>query len=55
MLSVGLATLLMDDNEYMEFLMDYGKLVQKHMANPAREGRKMRKVAFISAPTSEEL
>lgn len=50
MVSVGSATLLMTDEEYVEFLTNYSKLVEQALQNKPQVGRKERQIAFISLP-----
>lgn len=50
MLTVGSATLMLSDEEYLDFLSAYAQLIQKHLANEPSEGRKARKITFISSP-----
>ena len=51
MLTVGSATLMLSDREYLDFLSAYSQLIQKHLTNEPSEGRKARKITFISSPT----
>ena len=51
MLTVGSATLMLSDKEYLDFLSAYAQLIQKHLTNEPSEGRKARKITFISSPT----
>ena len=53
LVSIGSAILMMNDEEYMEFLKQYGALIMKGMQNPPEEGRKPRKVTLISIPAEE--
>ena len=50
LLTVGSASLMMNDEETMEFIKAYGELIQKYMPNKAAEGRKVRKVTFVISP-----
>ena len=50
---IGSAILMMNDEEYMEFLKQYGAMIMKGMQNPPEEGRKPRKVTLISIPAEE--
>lgn len=50
LLTVGSASMMMSDEEMMEFIMAYGGLLQKYMQNKPAEGRKVRKITFISSP-----
>lgn len=45
------ATLMLSDQEYLDFLSAYSQLIQKHLTNEPSEGRKARKITFISSPT----
>ena len=53
LVSIGSAILMMSDEEYMEFLSQYGALIMKGMQNQPEEGRKPRKVTLISIPAEE--
>ena len=53
MLTLGSATLMLDDEEFSQFIQEYGTLVQKHMENKPNEKRKARKITFISSPNLE--
>lgn len=50
LLTVGSASLMMNDAEMMEFITAYGQLIQKYMQNKPMEGRKLRKVTLVSSP-----
>ena len=50
LLTVASASLLMSDEEMMEFLTTYGELLQKYMKNRPNEDRKVRKVTFVVSP-----
>lgn len=50
LLTVASASLLMSDEEMMEFLTAYGELLQKYMQNRPNERRKVRKVTFVVSP-----
>ena len=50
LLTVGSASLMMSDDEMLEFIKSYGELIQKYMSNKATEGRKVRKVTFVISP-----
>ena len=50
LLTVASASLMMSDEEMMEFIMSYGELLQKYMQNKPAEGRKVRKVTFVLSP-----
>lgn len=45
------ATLMLSDQEYLDFLSAYSQLIQKHLTNEPSGGRKARKITFISSPT----
>lgn len=51
MLSVSMCSLMLSDAELMEFFTEYGKLVERLLANEKTEGRKVRKIAFLSIPS----
>ena len=50
LLTVGSASLMMSDEEMMEFIKAYGNLLQKYMSNKPVEGRKLRKVTLVISP-----
>ena len=50
LLTVGTASLMMSDEEMMEFIKAYGNLLQKYMSNKPVEGRKVRKVTLVISP-----
>lgn len=50
MLTVGSATLMLSDEEYLDFLSAYAQLIRKHLTNEPSKGRKARKITFISSP-----
>ncbi len=50
MLTVGSAVILATDEEYAEFISEYGNLLQKYINNRPDTGRRTRKVTFISSP-----
>lgn len=50
LLTVGSASLMMSDEEMMEFIKAYGDLIQRYMPNKAAEGRKVRKVTLVISP-----
>ena len=50
LLTVGSASLMMSDDEKMEFSKAYGELIQRYMPNKPTEGRKVRKVTIVSSP-----
>ena len=53
LLTVGQATLLLSDEEFAAFLTEYSQVLAKYLPNRAGEGRKVRKITFLSSPTSE--
>ena len=55
LLTVGSVSLMMSDEEMMEFIKSYGELIQRYMSNKATEGRRIRKVTFVISPVTEEL
>ena len=50
LLTVGSASLMMSDEEMMEFIKAYGELIQRYMPNKPAEGRKVRKVTIVISP-----
>lgn len=50
LLSVGSASMMMSDEEIMEFIKAYGELIQRYMSNKPVEGRKVRKVTLVISP-----
>ena len=50
LLTVGSASLMMSDEEMMEFIRAYGDLIQRYMTNKPSEGRKVRKVTLVISP-----
>lgn len=50
LLTVGSASLVMSDEEMIDFLTAYGELLQKYMPNKPGEGRKVRKVTVVVSP-----
>ncbi|MGN1165903.1 MAG: helix-turn-helix domain-containing protein [Lachnospiraceae bacterium] len=50
LLTVGSASLMMSDEEMMEFIKAYGDLIQRYMPNKPVEGRKVRKVTIVISP-----
>ena len=50
LLTVGSASLMMSDEEMMEFIKAYGDLIQRYMTNKPSEGRKVRKVTLVISP-----
>lgn len=50
LLTVGSASLVMSDEEMIDFLTAYGELIQKYMPNKPGEGRKVRKVTVVVSP-----
>ena len=55
LLTVGSASLMMSDDEMMEFINAYGELIQKYMSNKPAEGRKVRKVTFVISPNEGDV
>ena len=53
LLTVGSASLMMSDEEMMEFIKAYGNLLQKYMSNKPVEGRKVRKVTLVISPKEQ--
>ena len=53
LLTVGTASLMMSDEEMMEFIKAYGNLLQKYMSNKPVEGRKLRKVTLVISPKEQ--
>ena len=43
-------SLMMSDDEMMEFIKAYGELIKRYMPNKPAEGRKVRKVTFVISP-----
>ena len=50
LLTFGSASLMMSDEEMMEFLTAYGQLIQKYMPNKPLGRRKVRKVTLVISP-----
>ena len=50
LLTVASASLVMSDEEMIDFLTAYGELIQKYMQNKPSEGRKVRKVTVVVSP-----
>lgn len=50
LLTLGSASLLMSDEEMMEFLTSYGQLIQKYLQNKPLGSRKVRKVTLVVSP-----
>ena len=55
LLTVGSASLMMSDEEMMEFIKAYGELIQRYMSNNPAEGRKVRKVTFVISPNEGDV
>ena len=55
LLTVGSASLMMSDDEMMEFIKSYGELIQRYMPNKATEGRRVRKVTFVISPNEGDV
>ena len=54
MLSVGASTLMLSDTEMMEFLQRIGGVINDYVKNTAGEGRKPRRICFISSPVDRK-
>lgn len=52
MLSVGSSTLLLSDEEMMEFLQRIGGVINDYVQNGVAAGRKPRRICFISSPVN---
>ena len=50
LLTVGSSSLMMSDEEMIEFIKAYGDLIQRYMPNKPVEGRKVRKVTLVISP-----
>ena len=50
LLTLGSASLMMSDEEMMEFIKAYGELIQRYMPNKPGKGRKVRKVTIVISP-----
>lgn len=50
MLMFRTATLLMTDDEFVEFITEIGDVIKKRLNNKMTEGRKLRKISTISSP-----
>ena len=50
LLTVGSSSLMMSDEEIIEFIKAYGDLIQRYMPNKPVEGRKVRKVTLVISP-----
>ena len=50
LLTFASASVMMSDEEMNEFIMAYGALLGKYLENKPGEGRKLRKISFISSP-----
>ena len=50
LLTVGSASLMMSDEEMMEFISAYGQLVQRYLSNKPSGSRKVRKVTLVVSP-----
>ena len=53
LLTVGTASLMMSDEEMMEFIKAYGNLLQKYMSNKPVEGRTGRQVTLVISPKEQ--
>lgn len=54
MLSVGASTLMLSDTEMMEFLQRIGNVINDYVQNGVGEGRKPRRICFISSPVNQK-
>ena len=50
LLTVGSASLMLTDEEMLEFITAYGQLLQKYLSNKPTEGRKVRKITVVVSP-----
>ncbi len=55
MLTVGQATLMLSDEEFVAFLTEYSNLLAKFLHHKPSEERKTRKITFISSPADDIL
>lgn len=55
LLTLGSVSLMMSDDEMMEFIKAYGELIQRYMPNKPAEGRKVRKVTFVISPNEGDV
>lgn len=53
MMALQTSTLLLTDEEYMELLQQIGAVIAKNIDNKPTEGRKMRRLTFVSSPNEE--
>lgn len=53
MLALQTSTLLLTDEEYMDLLQQIGTVIAKHIDNKPTEGRKTRRLTFVSSPNEE--
>lgn len=53
MMALQTSTLLLTDEEYMELLQQIGTAIAKNIDNKPTEGRKMRRLTFVSSPNEE--
>ncbi len=53
MMALQTSTLLLTDEEYMELLQQIGTVIAKNIDNKPTEGRKMRRLTFVSSPNEE--
>jgi len=53
MLTVGQATLMLSDEEFVTFLTEYSQLLAKYLHNKPSDERKTRKITFISSPADD--
>ncbi|MDO5294927.1 MAG: helix-turn-helix domain-containing protein [bacterium] len=54
MLNFSTSTLMLSDEEYMQFLMKIGEAINGVIKNQPQEGRKPRRFTIISSPCEEE-
>lgn len=54
MLSLTTSTLLLTDEEYMEMTGKIGAVFNEYIYNKPEEGRRPRRITFISSPCEEE-
>lgn len=53
MIMLQASTLMMNDEEFMEFLKKMGEIIAPYVANQPGEGRKPRRFTIISSPVEE--
>ena len=54
LLSLSTSTILMTDEEFMMFMQKIGNVYNEVIYNQPAEGRKPRRLTFISSPCEEE-